>query len=70
MRRHKGIMWSDVLAVLEGNVGSLRSLHEMGVSIGLVITQPLAYNTFCTLCVFTAIVSVLHVLIQRVDVRR
>src|SRR5688572_8181349 len=31
------------------------------VSIGLVITQPLAYDTFCTLCVFTALISVLMI---------
>ena len=29
MHRHKGIVWGDVEARLEGNPDALRSLHEM-----------------------------------------
>ncbi len=42
-----------VFGILVGPLGA--------VSIGLVITQPLAYSTFCTLCVVTAIISVLMI---------
>jgi uncharacterized membrane protein len=50
VRRWRAMPWVVIIfGLLVGPLGA--------VSIGLVITQPLAYNTFCTLCVFTAIVS-------------
>jgi uncharacterized membrane protein len=53
-RRWRTMPWVVILfGVMVGPLGA--------ISIGLVITQPLAYNTFCTLCMFTAVVSVLMI---------
>jgi len=52
--RWRTMPWAVILfGVLVGPLGA--------VSIGLVITQPLAYNTFCTLCMFTAVISVVMI---------
>ncbi len=54
VKRWRTMPWVVIIfGLLVGPLGA--------VSIGLVITQPLAYDTFCTLCVGTAIVSVLMI---------
>lgn len=53
-RRWRTMPWVVILfGIMVGPLGA--------ISIGLVITQPLAYDTFCTLCIVTAIISVLMI---------
>ena len=53
-RRWRTMPWVVILfGILVGPLGA--------VSVGLVITQPLAYDTFCTLCMGTALISVLMI---------
>ena len=53
-RRWRTMPWiTIVFGVLVGPFGA--------VSIGLLVTQPLVYNTFCTLCCCSVVVSVLMV---------
>lgn len=53
-RRWRTMPWIVILfGILVGPLGA--------ISIGLVMTQPLAYDTFCTLCCVTAVISVLMI---------
>lgn len=53
-RRWRTMPWIVILfGILVGPLGA--------ISIILVMTQPLAYDTFCTLCLATAVISVLMI---------